>query len=125
MNESRTFTVAIPPRTELLSANGRLNRYVAARRVKNLRTVAHQLARIQRIPRLERVEVIGLVHAPNDGRRRDPHNWAPTLKACVDGLVDAGVLADDNADVLVRTAFALGEGAQYLSFSLLIREVAQ
>lgn len=124
MNESRTFTIAIPPRTELLSANDRLNRYVAARRVKNLRTIAHQLARIQRIPRLERVQIVGVVHPPNK-KRRDPHNWAPTLKACVDGLVDAGVLADDNADVLVRTAFALGEGAQYLSFSLLIREVGQ
>lgn len=30
-------------------------------------------------------------------RRRDPANWAPTAKAIVDGLVDAGVVADDDA----------------------------
>lgn len=30
------------------------------------------------------------------GRRRDPHNMAPTVKAIVDGLVDAGVWPDDN-----------------------------
>jgi crossover junction endodeoxyribonuclease RusA len=28
-------------------------------------------------------------------RRRDPHNMAPTVKAIVDGLVDAGVWPDD------------------------------
>ncbi len=34
---------------------------------------------------------------PDPGRRRDPHNWAPTVKAIVDGLTDAGVWPDDNA----------------------------
>jgi crossover junction endodeoxyribonuclease RusA len=29
-------------------------------------------------------------------RRRDPHNTAPTVKAIIDGLVDAGVWPDDN-----------------------------
>lgn len=28
--------------------------------------------------------------------RRDPANWAPTAKACVDGLVDAEVFDDDD-----------------------------
>ena len=31
-------------------------------------------------------------------RRRDPHNWFPTVKPCVDGLVDAGVWADDTPE---------------------------
>lgn len=37
------------------------------------------------------------VHFPvrDPGRRRDPHNLAPTVKAIVDGLVDAGVWPDD------------------------------
>lgn len=29
--------------------------------------------------------------------RRDPSNWYPTVKAVVDGLVDAGVFADDSS----------------------------
>lgn len=29
------------------------------------------------------------------GGRRDPHNWAPTVKPIIDGLVDAGVWPDD------------------------------
>lgn len=32
-----------------------------------------------------------------DVRRRDPHNLAPTLKAVIDGLVDAGVVVDDDS----------------------------
>jgi hypothetical protein len=35
---------------------------------------------------------------PDPGRRRDPHNQAPTVKAIVDGLVDAGVWRDDTPD---------------------------
>lgn len=30
--------------------------------------------------------------------RRDPHNFVPTVKAIVDGLVDAGVWPDDNSE---------------------------
>jgi crossover junction endodeoxyribonuclease RusA len=30
--------------------------------------------------------------------RRDPHNWMPTAKAIVDGLVDAGCWPDDTPD---------------------------
>ena len=32
------------------------------------------------------------------GRRRDPHNTAPTVKAIVDGLVDASVWPDDTPE---------------------------
>ena len=31
-------------------------------------------------------------------RRRDPHNYYPTVKPIVDGLVDAGVWPDDTPD---------------------------
>jgi crossover junction endodeoxyribonuclease RusA len=33
-----------------------------------------------------------------DNRRRDPHNTAPTVKAIVDGMVDAGLWPDDTPD---------------------------
>lgn len=34
-------------------------------------------------------------------QRRDPSNWAPTTKAVVDGLVDAGLWPDDTGDYVV------------------------
>lgn len=34
----------------------------------------------------------------NTNRRRDPHNFYPTIKAIVDGLTRAGAWPDDNAE---------------------------
>lgn len=41
------------------------------------------------------VRVIVWIHRPHRGRW-DPGNYAPTAKALVDGLVDAGLLVDDD-----------------------------
>lgn len=120
---ARAFTIEIPPRTILLNANDRPNHYKRARIVKNLRTIAHQLAVIRRIPHLDRVEITGFVHPP-DKRDRDPHNWYPTLKATIDGIRDAGVITNDTSEFLLRTDMQLGEKTRLLSFSLLIREVS-
>lgn len=119
----REFTIAIPPRTVLLNANDRHPHWGPKYRIaQNLKTIAHQLAVIQRIPRLERATITGFVHPP-DLHRRDPHNWSDTYKACVDGITAAGVLRDDSAEFLVGSDMLLGEKARYLSFSLLVREV--
>lgn len=118
----REYRIEIPPRTILLNANDRPNHYKRARIVKNLREIACQLARIRRIPHLERVEITGFVHPP-DKRDRDAHNWYPTLKATIDGIRDAGVITNDTSEFLLRTDMQMGEKARFLSFSLLIREV--
>lgn len=33
--------------------------------------------------------------------RRDPHNWFPTVKAVIDGLVDAGLWPDDTSEYVI------------------------
>jgi crossover junction endodeoxyribonuclease RusA len=38
---------------------------------------------------------VTLIYAPRDKRRRDPLNLVASLKACEDGIVDAGVIPDD------------------------------
>lgn len=43
-----------------------------------------------------------------DKRRRDPANWAPTAKAVVDGLVDAGLFLDDDAKHVIGPDMRLG-----------------
>lgn len=47
-------------------------------------------------PRLERAHVTVTIRWP-DNQRRDPANWAPLAKACVDGLTDACWWPDDNS----------------------------
>jgi hypothetical protein len=93
--QPRTWTLELPPGTQLLTLNQRMHRMVAARLTRTLRETAGWLARAQHIPRLEAAWIVCELTVP-DRRRRDPGNWMPTAKACVDGLVDAGVLDDDD-----------------------------
>src|SRR5690606_17565708 len=53
------------------------------------------MARYLKIPRLARIQVDG-IYEPPDKRRRDAGNWLATYKAQIDGLVDAGVVEDDD-----------------------------
>jgi len=45
-----------------------------------------------------------------DRRRRDPHNWFPTVKAVIDGLVDAGWWPDDSSEWVTTTEPVLVPG---------------
>lgn len=53
------------------------------------------LARKAKVPSLKRISV-ELHYCPRDKRRRDPLNLVALLKPIEDGLVDAGVIPDDN-----------------------------
>lgn len=60
-----------------------------------------------KVPHLERVHVMAEFRF-RDNRRRDPANWYPTVKAAVDGLVDAGVIDDDSPRYLLGPDMRLG-----------------
>lgn len=89
------------------------------------------LARYRKIPRLQRAHIIGEI-LPTSRLRRDPHNWQPSVKAAVDGLVAVGVLPDDNADHLLLTIFRIGVQIQcvhnpgrHVHLRLIISEVTR
>jgi crossover junction endodeoxyribonuclease RusA len=79
-----------------LSGNDRLNRWEKARRVATVREAVGWAAKAARIPTAAHIEV-RLHYQPGDRRNRDWSNCWPTQKAAVDGLRDAGVVADDDA----------------------------
>lgn len=85
---------------QLLTSNQRPSWQVRARKTRYLRGLACDLARARRVPAMRRAQITAWVAWP-DRRRRDVHNLMPTLKALVDGLVDAGVLPDDSDRHLV------------------------
>lgn len=60
-----------------------------------------------RLLQLDRAHIIAEL-CFRDVRRRDPANYYPTVKAAVDGLVDAGVLIDDSARYLIGPDMRLG-----------------
>lgn len=107
VDEPRTWTVELPDRLLLLNANDRLHWRVRRDRTAAIRTAAWALAKQMKIPLLARAYIVA-EYCPTDRRRRDPANWAPTAKAAVDGLVDAGVLPDDSAEYLDGPDMRLG-----------------
>jgi hypothetical protein len=84
---------------ELLNANQRHSWRRKARVTAELRRTGGWLARIRKVPRLERARVDAR-YEPPDKRKRDPSNWFPSYKAAIDGITDAGVLADDDSEHL-------------------------
>lgn len=96
MNEQHAYRLELlATGKEWLTANQRLFWRVRAVRTRQWRDYAAERARAKELPLIERARVVCELRFC-DARRRDPGNWAPTAKAVVDGLVDAGVFTDDD-----------------------------
>lgn len=65
------------------------------------------LARGKRIPLLENPVTVEVIWFVPDRRKRDSDGLGPFLKATCDGLVQAGVLVDDHAEYVPRTAMSI------------------
>lgn len=91
---SRTLPIA---RANLLTANDKHHWARKAALTKQLRRWGYLLAREgQGVARLHLTRArVEFEFAYPDRRRRDRHNLAPTVKAMMDGLIDAGLLPDD------------------------------
>lgn len=100
-------------RPELLTANGRVHWRVRAARTRYWRSLTLLQARSRlntgTWQRLQSARIEIRLDWP-DARRRDPANWAPTAKAIVDGLVDAGLLPDDDHTHLTGPDLRRGTG---------------
>lgn len=94
-----TFTI---PKSWWISANDRTHWAVKARATRSLRGYAASKAR--------RLEPVGTVHvAAFIGYLRngtaDPSNAAPTVKALIDGLTDAGLWEDDDSTHVIGPTY--------------------
>lgn len=85
--------LTIPAPDKPLTANQRLHHHPKAERTRNWRLRTALLAR--RLEPMPHAHVTYWIHATSN-RRRDVANYYPTIKACLDGVVDAGVLPDDD-----------------------------
>lgn len=96
---TQTMTIDVPS-SEWLTANGRLHWAEKARRTRALRTRAAFTARNQHTQPVSIAHVTAHIQYPTTGRA-DPGNASPTVKACLDGLTDAGVWEDDSSEYLI------------------------
>lgn len=115
----RSWTLTLPPGTELLSLNGSHGSWAAKAAVKaDLRRTFGWLARAEHVPALQWAHILYYIQVP---RRFDPGNWMPTAKCGVDGIVDARVLPDDSRKHVVGPDPRAG---RVPGFSLEIRELS-
>lgn len=89
---SMTITVHA---SNLLTANQRLHWARKAAMTKVLRHTGAINAQAQGIAPMDRAHLTVYVSWQN-ARRRDVANISPTIKALVDGIVEAGILPDDD-----------------------------
>ena len=97
---AREWTVTIPAPGAWLNANGRRDRRYLVSTIKAWRDAAHVHARAAKLPKLARVHIVAHLRF-TDRRARDVHNYFPTIKAVVDGLVDHGLIPDDRDEHLL------------------------
>lgn len=129
--EPRVFTIALKPGLKLLNANDRGHFQRRRQLTADLRAAAMEavaetpelmaaLAAAKPGPLFQRAHALGILHPPTAGRR-DPANWYPSFKAAVDGLVDAGLLDDDDHTRLLGPDMRLGEKRAKGQIVLIIR----
>lgn len=118
------------PAADLLTANQRLHRMVAAKRVKRLRTAGQINAREQNVGHYDRAHVTITVAWP-DRRRRDVLNIAPTAKALIDGMTAANCWDDDDDAHLIGPDFRVSptlsgvKGSTRLTFTVRAVELTE
>lgn len=87
------------PTAELLTSNRRVHYRVRHAREQALQVLARERAALP-VAVLASAAVVVRVWHP-DARRRDVHNLMPSVKPMVDGLVQGGLLPDDNDEHLL------------------------
>lgn len=99
----------VPQAAEWLNSNQRPHWAKRAKITKTWRQAAGMVARASRAdPFVGRVAVTVTFHKARGGRW-DPANLYPVAKACLDGIVDSGLLVDDDARHVVGPDMRAGE----------------
>lgn len=99
MTTELTFTV---PRAWWMSANDRPHWAVKARSTRNVRQLAATTARgLQPVGTVHVAAFIGYLR----NGTADPGNAAPTIKALLDGLTDAGLWEDDDSTHVIGPTY--------------------
>lgn len=102
MTTVQPHVLALPWTSPPLNLNQRHGHWKKARITRQVRETVRILAISQHLPRDLPHVTVGLHYRPRDNRRRDADNLVATLKACCDGLVDFGIVADDTPDLMAK-----------------------
>lgn len=90
-----------------LSANDRRHWADKAKRTRELRTLGKFQAEWEGVPLLGTTHVAAFIGYPRNAKA-DPSNAFPTVKALIDGMVDAGVWPDDDSTHVIGPTYLRG-----------------
>lgn len=96
-----TFTI---PADWWLSANDRMHWAPKAKRTAWLRAEGKRAAVYEAVPEQGATHVAAFIGYLRNGRT-DPANAAPTVKALIDGMTDAGVWPDDDSTHVIGPTY--------------------
>lgn len=109
MSRRSESTITIPAPAPWLTTNQRLHWAAKATRTKAWRAAAYWRARAADLtPIAGPVDVTASIHKPTR-RPYDLDGHAPTVKACLDGIRDAGVITDDDTRHVPSLTLIAGE----------------
>ena len=105
----RSYRLSIPRGARpWLTDNQRMSWRPRAQIIKAWRQTAGYSGRAGEVPHFPHGAHIIAELRFSDARNRDPNNWNPTAKACIDGLVDARIFADDNHRLVIGPDMRIG-----------------
>lgn len=122
-NMRREWTIEDDNRPWTANAERTWHRHKRANVVKQWRTRWYYLALNAKLPHLDKVSVTCIPLAKDRRWRPDVGACYPAVKAAIDGIVDAGVLDDDNPEHLLHVTFYPVQVVGRDGLRLTVREV--
>jgi crossover junction endodeoxyribonuclease RusA len=105
----KSFILEYEVRPWTLNNERKLHHMKRAKLVKEWRDEFCSLAQENMLPHFVACEVTAQPYVLNARYRQDVGACFPAVKAAIDGLVDAGVLLDDNANIVTKLTFLAPE----------------
>lgn len=124
---SRTVAWAflVPDTLELINSNNRAHWAVNYRKGRELRLYGYAVSKRLKIGPLKQASVTVVVHPGARTKKFDPANWAPTAKALMDGMTDAGVWADDDSKHVLAVTYIAGARRRKTAVELRVVDVSR
>ena len=104
----------------MISANDRMHFRVKSQLTQFLRRLSANRTWSRPVYTRKNPCTITIDVQPPTSRRMDAPNWYPTVKALIDGLVDSGLLSDDNNHVIKSTTFKSTKLSDTKNYKLVI-----
>jgi len=101
----KTWTLVVVGKLFTLNTERGWHHHKRAKFVKQWRTASLEEAKRIKVPKMKALEITFIPCRTNRRNMADTGGHFPVAKACIDGLVDAGVIPDDGPEYVTSLTF--------------------